>query len=367
MKKFGKILLGVLFLALLGGTFWFLYNNSRPKELTYSVQKAAIATIEKSTTIAGKIEPRTEIAIKPQISGIISEILRQPGDVVQVGDVIAKIQVIPDPSAVSNAENRLTIAQMSLEQTKREYDRMTELKNKGYVSGEEWEQSRLAFSKASEEIAAAKENLSIAREGVSMKYASQSNTLVRATINGVILDIPMKKGNSVIMANNFNDGTTIATIADMNDLIFRGSIDETEIGFVRKGMEMNISIGALPNVSLTAHLEYISPKSVENNGANTFEIKAAIVVDKNAMGSSELRAGYSANAQIVLEKAENVVTVPEYCVEYEGNDAYVFVASDSLQTTAFTRTPVQTGISNGVNIEIKNGIEANTFVRGKQK
>ena len=361
MKKFWKILAALIAVAILAGTFWFLYQNSKPKEVTYTVVKVDSGTIEKTSVISGKVEPRTQIDVKPQISGIISEIMLEPGAVVKKGDVIAKIQVVPDAAQVSNAENRVTLAKMSLEQAQREFERMTKLKDQQFVSGEEWEQSHLAYNKAKEEYSAALDNLNIVREGVSQKYASQSNTLVRSTIDGVILDIPVKRGNSVIMANTFNDGTTVATVADMNDLIFRGKIDETEIGRVHNGMKLTVQVGALSEVNLDAYLEYISPKSNEDNGAITFEIKAAIEMKPGIT----LRAGYSANATIALEKAEGVLTLPEYAISYEADSTFVYVAQDSLQNKVFTRTPVQTGLSDGINVEIVQGVKKGTFVRGR--
>lgn len=201
------------------------------------------------------------------------------------------------------------------------------------------------------------------KEGITKSSASFSSTLIRSTIDGLILDVPIKVGNSVIMSNTFNDGTTIATVADMSDLIFRGNVDETEVGRIHEGTPVKITLGALQNMKFDAVLEYISPKSVENNGANQFEIKAAITVPD----SITIRSGYSANAEIELQRANNALTVPESTIEFSGDSTFVYVLTDSVPTQKFTRRQVQTGISDGVNIEIKSGLKANEPIRGLKK
>ena len=200
------------------------------------------------------------------------------------------------------------------------------------------------------------------RDGVSRSNANASSTLIRSTITGVILDIPVKVGNSVILSNTFNDGTTIATVANMGDLIFRGNIDETEVGQVTTGMPMKITVGALQNLHFDAHLEYIAPKAVDNNGANQFEIKAAVTI----AGQNRMRSGYSANAEIVLAEAQHVLTVPESTIEFSGKDTFVYVVKGSGKDQTYERRAVKTGLSDGVNIEIKSGLRAGEHVRGPQ-
>ncbi len=209
---------------------------------------------------------------------------------------------------------------------------------------------------------AAEDALQVVRDGVSKANASASSTLIRSTISGIILDIPVKVGNSVILANTFNDGTTIATVANMNDLIFRGNIDETEVGQLVNNMPMKITIGALQDLKFDASLEYISPKAVESNGANQFEIKAAV---KLAEGS-QIRSGYSANAEIVLAEAAKVLSVPESAIEFSGDSTFVYVIKGEGDQKEYQRTPVTTGLSDGVNIEIKKGITAKDKVRGPE-
>lgn len=362
MKKIFRILMWVVIAALFVGTFVFLYKNSQPKEVVYAIEEPSTGDIEKSTVLTGKIEPRDEIEIKPQISGIIAELCVEAGDFVRNGDIIAKIKVIPDESTLNSAQNRVDVAKLSLDQAKNEYERTKTLYDKKFVSREEYEQSYTAYRKAEQEYGAAVDAFSIVRDGISSLNAQQSNTLVRATIDGQVLEIPVKVGSSVIQANTMNDGTTVAKIADMRNLIFKGKVDETEVGLLRQGMPTTITIGALPDVESSATIEYIAPKSVEENGSNTFEIKAAIAVSD----SVQLRAGYSANAAVVLQRVENVLMVPEGVVEWQGDSTYVYVLT-AENPQAFERKPIVTGLSDGLNIEVKSGLGSDARLRGNQK
>lgn len=360
MKKFFRIFLWSIVVLIFIGTFVYLYLNSKPKQETFATATPSVATIERTTVLTGKIEPRDEIEIKPQISGIITEIEVEAGDKVQAGDVIAHIKVIPEASSLSSAQNRVNLAEIELRDATLKYERDKDLYSKKVIAREEFETSEKTYRRAYEELEAAKDAYRIVREGVSQYNASESNTLVRATITGLVLDVPVKVGTSVIQSNTFNDGTTIATIADMNNLIFKGKVDETEVGLLHIGMPMDITIGAVSDRHPTAVIEYISPKGTDVSGANTFEIKAALNID-NAEG---LRAGYSANASVALEKAENVLTVPEGVVEFAGDSTFVYVLTEAEPVQKFTRTPVATGMSDGVKIEIKGGIDSTAVLRG---
>ena len=347
----------------------FLWQKSQPKPVVYDELTPAEQDIRKTTIITGKIEPRNEVNVKPQISGIISELLKEPGQYVQQGEVIAKVKVIPDMGALSSAESRVRLADINLKQTETDFARTQSLHNQQLVSDEEFEKARQQLRQAQEEKAAAVDALQVVREGVSRSNASASSTLIRSTISGVILDIPVKVGNSVINSNTFNDGTTIATVANMNDLIFRGNIDETEVGQLAIGVPMKITIGALQDLTFDATLEYISPKATESNGANQFEMKAAVVLAPQSVGGATLRAGYSANAEIVLAEADHVLAVPESAIEFEGDSTFVYVLkgkADKPGEQQYERRPVVTGLSDGVNIEIKSGITVNEHVRGPQ-
>ena len=363
MKKYLKfIVAGVIALVFIG-TFVFLWMQSRPKTVEYEVCTPKVMDLRKTTIVTGKIEPRNEVNVKPQISGIITEIMKEAGQMVQAGEIIAKVKVIPDMGQLSNAQARVRLAQINLKQAETNYQREKALFDKGLVSADEFDKVRQAYNQAREERQAASDNLEVVRDGVSSGNANTSSTLIRSTISGLILDVPVKVGNTVILSNTFNDGTTIATVANMNDLIFRGNIDETEVGSLVAGMPMKITIGALQNEKLQASLEYISPKAVESNGANQFELKAAIT----GLGTTRIRSGYSANAEIVLAEAKGVMTVPESCIEFVGNDTFVYLVKGDAQQPIYQRRQVSVGLSDGINIEIKKGLTRKDSVRGPKK
>ena len=361
MKKYVKIALLVLVAIIFLGTFGFLYQKSQPVSKVYEVENVTIGNLEKTTIATGKIEPRDEILIKPQISGIIETVYKEAGEKVKKGEVIAKVKVIPELGTLNSAESRVRLAEINARQSETDFSRMKKLYEEKLISAEEYEKSEVAVNQAREELQTAKDNLQIVKEGITQNSASFSSTLIRSTIDGLILDVPIKEGNSVIMSNTFNDGTTIATVADMNDLIFRGNIDETEVGRLHEGMPVKITLGALQDMEFEAELEYISPKGVEENGANQFEIKAAISVPD----SVTVRSGYSANAEIVLQRVQNVLTIPESCVEFSGDTTFVYVLTQSAPQQ-FTRQQVTVGMSDGINIEVKTGLEEGKQVRGNE-
>ena len=376
MKKYSKLIIAAVIALIFIGTFVFLWQKSQPKEIVYNEFTPAMNEVKKTTIITGKIEPRNEVNIKPQISGIITQLMKEPGQYVQQGEVIAKVKVIPDMGQLSSAEARVRLAEINQQQAQIDYERQKKLYDKQLVSADEFEKIRQKLRQTKEEIVAAQDALQVVRDGVSKSNASASSTLVRSTISGVILDVPVKVGNSVILSNTFNDGTTIASVANMNDLIFRGNIDETEVGQLVQGMPMKITIGALQDLKFDAALEYISPKATESNGANQFEIKAAVQLaslkqEKDGKPvvlahSNTLRSGYSANAEIVLARADNVLTVPESAIEFSGDTTFVYIIKGEGNDKTFERKQVTTGLSDGVNIEIKKGIGAKDKVRGPE-
>lgn len=361
MKKYFKYILMALVAVIFIGTFVFLYIKSQPQPEVYDEFTLQRMDIRKTTVVTGKIEPRNEVNVKPQISGIITEILKEAGEMVQEGEVIAKVKVIPDMGSLSAAQSRLRLAEINRKQAQTDYDREKTLFDKGLVAADEYDKIAQALRQAREEVDAAQDNLEVVRDGVSKSNTSASSTLIRSTITGLILDIPVKVGNSVILANTFNDGTTIATVANMNDLIFRGNIDETEVGRLSTGMTMKITIGALQDLKFDARLEYIAPKATDQNGANQFEIKAAVNLPSNA---TNIRSGYSANAEIVLAEAKNVLAVQESAIEFDGDDTYVYVIKGEGDKQTYERRKVQTGISDGINIEIRSGVKPNERIRG---
>lgn len=357
MKRVLKYLIFALIAIFIIGTFAFLYQKSKPKEIKYNELEASLADIQRTSIVTGKIEPRNEVNIKPQINGIIAELYKEAGQTVEKDEVIAKLKVIPDMNSLSSAQSRVRLADINLKQAKTNYEREKALFDKNLVSADEYDKVLQAYNQAKEERSAAQDALEVIRDGVSSANATSSSTLVRSTISGLILDIPVKVGNSVIQANTMNDGTTVATVANMSDLIFDGQIDETEVGRLKEGMNVVITIGALQDYSFEAVLEYVSPKAVEKNGANQFEIKAAV---KPQEGST-IRSGYSANAEIVLQKVEQVVSVPESAIEFAGDSTFVYLKQDD---GAYERISVKTGLSDGLNIEIVSGLKVGDKVRG---
>ncbi len=363
MKKYLKITLLVTLALILIGTFVFLYQKSQPEATVYELLTAEVADLQKTTVVTGKIEPRNEILIKPQISGIIEQVYKESGQSVKKGEVIAKVKVIPELGQLNSAESRVRLAGINAAQAETDFSRMKKLYESKLISREEYEKSEVTVKQAREEKQTAKDNLEIIKEGITKNSASFSSTLIRSTIDGLILDVPVKAGNSVIMSNTFNDGTTIATVANMNDLIFRGNIDETEVGRIHEKMPVKLTIGALQNLTFDATIEYISPKGVENNGANQFEIKAAVSVP----GSVKIRSGYSANAEIVLQRADKVLAIPESTVEFSGDSTFVYILTDSLPEQKFKRTQIVTGMSDGIKIEVKKGVTGKNKLRGPER
>ena len=363
MKKYLKITLLVVVAAIFIGTFIFLYQKSKPKTTVYETITPEIADLEKTTVATGKVEPRDEVLIKPQISGIISEVYKEAGQTIKQGEVIAKVKVIPELGQLNSAESRVRVAEISTAQAETDHERIKKLYNDKLISREDYEKSDVEIKKARDELQTAKDALEMIKEGITKNSASFSSTLIRSTIDGLILDVPIKVGNSVIMSNTFNDGTTIATVANMNDLIFKGKIDETEVGRIHEGMPVKLTIGALQNLTFDAELEYISPKGVEENGANQFEIKAAV----HAPDSVQIRSGYSANAEIVLQRAQKVLAVPEGIIEFSGDSTFVWVMTDSIPEQKFERRQIKTGMSDGIKLEIKEGLTGKEKVRASEK
>lgn len=360
MKKITSKIVIALVAVVFIGTFVFLYKNSKKKLVEYEDLTAFITDIRRTAVVNGQITPRNEVNIKPQINGIIAELYKEAGQEVQENEVIAKLKVIPEMSSLSSAQSRVRLAELNLEQEQTNFNREKQLYDQQLVSAEEYDKARQALDQAKEERSAAQDALEVIRDGVSKSNAKSSSTLVRSTITGLILDVPVKVGNSVIQANTMNDGTTVATIANMKDLIFDGNIDEVEVGKLYEGMEITIRIGALQDYSFDAVLEYISPKAVEKNGAKQFEIKAAVKVPDDG---TMIRSGYSANAEVSLDQVLQVIALPESAIEFDGDKTYVYMKNGD----SYDKKEVEVGLGDGVNIEIKSGIKEGDVVRGNQK
>lgn len=350
MKTFFRILIIAIVVGIFGFTIYYLYGKSKEVPVVYETTNAFVApNIIKKTVATGSVNPRKEIDITPKVSGIIQEIMVEPGQMVAEGDVIARIKIIPNMVNLNNAESRVNRAEISLENARKRFERRKELYNDGVIPVAEYEQYELEYENAREELNSAKNNLELIQEGQTRESGKATNTLVRSTISGMVLDVPVEEGNSVIESNTFNAGTTIATVADMNEMIFEGKIDETEVGKISEGMPLILQIGAIEDARFDAVLEHISPKGLEENGAIQFEIKADVLLRDDQF----IRAGYSANADIVLARVDSVLAVPESVIQFENDTAFVEVETD---TQVFEKREIELGLSDGINIEIKSGI-----------
>ena len=346
----------ILRLALFAGlalvflyTLYYLYKKSQVKPFTYQTEVPTYGNVLKKTVATGAINPREEVAIKPQISGIVDALFVEPGQTVKAGDVLARIRIVPNMQALNSADNRLAVALNNLRTTEAEFKRAETLYKQGVIAEREFQQTELQYKNNLAEVEAAKENLEIVREGASKKAGKTSITLVRATVNGMVLEVPIKVGNQVIESNQFNDGTTIASVANMGDMVFEGLIDESEVGKIKEGMELVVTIGAIENASFPAVLEYIAPKGTESNGAIQFEIRAQMQHDKTTF----IRAGYSANADIVIARADSVLTIKESLLQFDGATPFVEIET---KPQTFERKDLVLGISDGIQAEVKSGL-----------
>jgi len=356
MKTFFKILGIILLLGGFGYVMYFLWDKSQEEPVIYETQNPITTTIVNKTVATGSVVPRKEIEIKPQVSGIIDELFVEEGNEIKKGDLIARIRIIPNMINLNNAESRVTKSKIAMQDAKRNFDRMVDLYKKGVIAKKEFESYEIAYDNAKEELQNAEDNLALIKEGQLKKSGAPTNTLVRSTISGMVLDIPVEIGNSVIESNNFNDGTTIATVADMGDMIFKGKIDETEVGKIHVGMPLILTIGAIDETKFDATLTKISPKGVEENGAVQFEIEADVNLKKDEF----IRSGYSANADIVLDKVEDVLAIPEALLQFEGDKTFVEVETGDQK---FEKIYITTGLSDGINIQVKGGIDKDAKIK----
>jgi HlyD family secretion protein len=356
MKNIIRIGFFSLLIALFVYTIWFLYKKSEQKPIVYNTVVLSKNNVIQKTLATGAVVPRKEVNIKPQVSGIIEKLYVVAGDKIRKGDMIAQIRIIPNMINLANAESRLNRAQLSYENAKIDMGRNQELHDAKMISYSDYQQTKLAFNNAKEEMNAAENNIQLIKEGVSKNSGKSTNTIVRSTIDGMILDVPLKEGSSVIESNTFNEGSTIATVADMGEMIFEGKVDESEVGKIKPGMNLILTVGAIDADKFGAILEYIAPKGVKENGAIQFQIKARVELKKNAF----LRAGYSATADIVLARKDSVFTIPESVLQFEKSVPFVEIET-SPQT--FEKRAIKTGLSDGINIEILDGLKQNEKIK----
>jgi HlyD family secretion protein len=349
MKRAFVTLVGLILLSGFAGTIYYLYSKSQEEPIVFETRSPFVTTIIDKTVATGSVVPRKEVEIKPQVSGVVDKLFVEPGDRVERGDLIARIRIIPDMVNLANAETRVNRARINLENAELDLTRNRRLHEEGVVARADLQQFELAYDSAKEELAAAVDNLELIKKGTRAKAGESTNTLVDATIGGMVLEVPLEEGDFVIESNTFNDGTTIASIADMDELIFDGKVDESEVGKISEGMSLLLTIGAIEGRTFDATLERIAPKGVEENGAIQFEIRAALA-DQDAVF---VRANYSANADIVLDRRDEVLAIGEGLLQFDGDTTYVEVETAPQQ---FERREIDTGLSDGINIEVVSGL-----------
>ena len=362
LKMAGWCLLGVFVLY----TFYFLWKQSQPAPVVYELIKPEQRDIVKKTVATGSVEARNEVEVKPQATGIISQLRVKAGDHVNVGDIIATIRIIPDMAQLNKAKSDVEAARIQLTEQQLEYDRTKSLYDKGVISQEEFEKKSTQLAAAKDNVTAALSQVEVITRGQSARSGGVNITDLRSTISGLVLNVPVKVGSSVSGTSSFTEGTTVAKIANMGDIIFRGYIDETEVAKLHTGMDMVLTFGSMQDTQIDAILDYISPEGELQNGAKMFELKATTRIPEGIT----IRSGYSANASIVIDKASKALSCDETAVEFQGDKAYVYVLTskpDDVEHQQFERREVTVGISDGLYMEVKSGIKEGDLLRGIQK
>lgn len=359
MKKILKLSVVVIIVLGLVYVMYFLYQKSQPKQVVWQTAKVYTSTIVQKTVITGSINPRKEVEIKPQINGIIQKLFVKEGDYVQEGDLIARIAIIPEMVNLERAKSSLRKAKIRFKQSETVYTKQKELYDKKVIAEVDFLRFEVDFLNAKEDYQAAENNLRLVEKGVINSADKNSNTNVYSTASGTVLQLAVKKGNTVVQSNSFNAGTTIAIIANMKDMLFKGLVDESEVGKLSEGMDIDISIGALQDVKIKAKLEHISPKGKAAGGAIQFEIKASLL----QLDSIYLRAGYSANADIILDKRDQVPALQESWLSFNRDSAFVEVETSP---NVFEKKFVKLGLSDGINIELLEGVDTIAKIKTNQ-
>lgn len=350
MKKSVTIFILIFIVVAFAGAMYYLYQKNQEDPVVYKTEKPEKKSIVKKTVATGSILPLEEVLIKPNISGVIQEVYVKGGDYVKRGDLLAKIKVIPNLNSLNDAKNRIQTTKIALEDQQRNYDRQKALFDKGVISRQDLERADVTYKQAQQDYNAANRSYDIVRTGSTRGLGNAANTLIRATVSGMVLDVPVEVGNQVIQANNFNEGTTVASLADVNKLIFEGKIDESDVGKVKEGLPLEITVGAVENTVFDAVLDYIAPKGKLENGAIQFEIKGTL----NKQDSTFVRVGLSANASIILARADSVMAIKEALVQFDKETKAPFV--EVKNGDGFDRKDVTLGVSDGIHVEIKEGI-----------
>ena len=351
MNKTVKIILGIAVSLALIYVLKFFKDSNAKEVIDYKIESPFYSTLDTKIVATGKLNPEEEIELKPQISGIIDEIFVEEGDLVRKGDLIARIRVVPNEQSLVSAKSRINSLKLSFDNSQTVFNRNKTLFDKGVISKQDFENSELNLNQSKENYEQAQDDYQIIKQG-SLSGGSSANTTIIAQIPGTILEIPVREGDQVIQSNNFNAGTTIATVADMSQMIFEGKVDESEVGKLEEGKEIIVVLGAINEKEFPAVLTFVAPKGIEQNGAVQFTIKADVDINS----STRIRAGYSANAEIELESKDSVLVIKEALLQFNRITEKPFVEL-LKENGRFQTRNVEIGLSDGINVEILEGIE----------
>lgn len=358
MKK-GLTIVVLVFIAIMFfGALYYLYAKNQESPVVYETEKPETRTIVKNTIATGNIVPDEEVLIKPNISGIIEEIYIEAGGYVKAGDMIAKIRVVPNITNLSNTQNQVATAKINLDNQEKVFKRQQTLFDKGVISANEFDAAQVAYKQAKQNYDATRQSYDIVKTGTARGLGNAANTIIRSTVTGMVLEVPVKVGNQVIESNNFNEGTTIASLADVDRMIFIGKVDESEVGKIKENLPIEITVGAIENKKFDAVLNYIAPKGIAENGAIQFEIKGALK-DKDP---TFIRAGLSANASIILDRADDVLAIKESLIQFDDKTQKPFVEVET-GSQQFERRDVTLGVSDGIYVEVKGGVKADDKIK----
>ncbi len=358
MKKSLTILILVLIVVTFTGSMYYLYQKNAEDPVVYQTEKPSRQNIVKKTVATGSILPLEEVLIKPNISGVIEAVYVEGGDFVKSGDLLAKLKVVPNLSALNDAKNAIEDAKITLNDQRRNYERQQTLFSRGVISQADMDRAQVSYDQAKQGYSAANKRYDIVRTGTTQGLSGSANTLIRATVSGMVLEVPVEVGNQVIEANTFNEGTTIAAIADIGKMIFEGKVDESEVGKIHEDLPLEITVGAIEDQVFDAVLDYIAPKGKEENGAIQFEIKGSL----KKQDSVFIRAGLSANASIILGKADGVLAVKEALVQFDADTRKPYVEVE-VAPQQFERRDLELGISDGIYVEVKSGLQEQDAIK----
>jgi HlyD family secretion protein len=358
MKKSVTRIILVLIIILFGGAMYYLYQKNAEDPVVYETEQPSKQTIIKKTVATGSILPLEEVLIKPNISGVIEEIFVEGGDYVKSGDLLCRIKVVPNLNALNDARNNIDEAKIGLDDQLRNLERQKGLFAKGVISKVDLERAEVTYDQAKQSYGAANKRYDIVKTGTTRGFGNAANTQIRATVSGMVLEVPVEVGNQVIESNTFNEGTTIAAIADVEKMIFEGKVDESEVGKITENLPLEITVGAIADLKFDAVLDYIAPKGKEENGAIQFEIKGTL----KKQDSVFIRAGLSANASIILARVDSVLAIKEALVQFddETKDPFVEVSTGEQE---FEKRDIELGISDGIYVEIKSGLEKDEKIK----